>query len=106
MRGLLLVLLTSFSITAMAEKNFVMVPTEIPCFPIKTLMNNLKDVYGEEPMLVGKSAQEEGVTTVVLVSQERGTYTVIEVGQDVGCVLSTGNSVKYRMPKAMSKSSM
>lgn len=106
MRVLLFILLSSFSISVMADKDTVLVPLEIPCFPIKTLLSSLKDKYGEEPMLIGESSQERGVTTAVFVSQEAGTYTIVEMGEGVGCVLSTGDKVKYRFPKSLGKSVM
>ena len=90
----------------MADTDSVMVKTEIPCFPIKILLTSLKNKFGEEPMVMGESSLEEGVTTVVFVNQQTGTYTVVEMGEGIGCILSTGSKVKYRFPKSLSKSMM
>jgi hypothetical protein len=77
----------------------VKVDKQIICFPIKTLLKDLKNKYGEEPMIVGKHSAMEDVVTAVYVNRETGTYTVIEMDDEAGCVISLGTSVHYRFPK-------
>lgn len=102
----LLFLLSVFSISVFAQPDKVTVPMNIPCFPTKTLMAQLKDKFGEEPMFMGDPMEEEEVKTAVFVSQSNNTYTIVQFDSRIACVLSIGNNVKYRFPKSMSKSSM
>lgn len=77
----------------------VTVEKQIVCFPIKTLLKDLKVKYGEELMIVGQSSEMSNVVTAVYVNRETGTYTVIEMDDEAGCVISLGDKVHYRFPK-------
>jgi hypothetical protein len=73
----------------------------VVCFPIKTLLKDLKNKYGEEPMVVGKTAKMEGVATAVYVNPETGTFTVVEMDDEAGCVVSLGTQIRYRFPNKL-----
>jgi hypothetical protein len=94
---LLLLSLTAYS----KEKNHTIISTDIHCFKLETILKELKSSYGEEPIFVGKSSLEDGVITAVYVNQFTGSYTVLETSPKIGCVLSTGNDMRYRMPKSL-----
>lgn len=94
------------SVAMAAQPETASVDVKIPCFKSEVLLKNIRDSYGEEPMIIGDSAQEDGVTTVVFVSQRKGTYTVVEMNGEIACVLSVGTNVKYRFPKSLNKSPM
>ena len=78
------------------------VKTEKPimCFPLKTLLKDLKNKYREEPMIVGKTSGVNKVVTAFYVNLETGSYTVIEMDDEAGCVISVGTEVHYRIPKS------
>lgn len=86
------------SMTAHAQA----VKTEKPvmCFPIKTLLKDLKNKYKEEPMIVGKTSGVDKVVTAFYINLETGSYTVIEMDDEAGCVISVGTEVHYRLPKS------
>jgi hypothetical protein len=70
----------------------------VVCFPVKIIIADLKNKFGEEMMLIGKHDQLDQVFTAVFVNQSTGSYTVIEMDQDVGCVISIGSDVHYKLP--------
>jgi hypothetical protein len=101
MRILLLSLLF-LSLSAFAkDKRHVVVPTEIHCFNLSTLIATLTDTLGEDPIFVGRSDVEKNATTMIFVNQSTGSYTILTADKNVGCVLDTGNDVRYRMPKSL-----
>lgn len=80
-------------------QDHIVVPTKIHCFKINTLLNELKTKYEEEPIFIGRSDLDKDAVTLMFVNQHTGSYTVVGAGKDIGCVLDTGDSVRYRMPK-------
>lgn len=78
-----------------------MVPAEIHCFKLETLVKQLKDKFGEEPIFLGKSELDANTMTMMFVNQEKGTYTIVGMDKNVGCVYDTGNNIKYRVPRAL-----
>lgn len=101
MRTILAILLlcTAFAHAAAPEKTIIKM--DLYCFKSEVLISDLKNNHGEEPIVMGKSVLEEGITTMVFVNQNTGSYTVVGMGHGIGCVYDTGNKVKYRFPKAM-----
>ena len=94
-------LLFSTATFAETKKDYVVVNPDIYCFNAKSLLKELKNKYGEEPIFIGQSEQEEGTVTMMYVNQKTGSYTVLSTNKDVACVFDTGNNVKYRMPKVL-----
>lgn len=102
MRTLALAVLLGFSLVAhAAPKTPKAVKTEksIVCFPIKTLLKDLNDKYGEEPMVVGVEGTMDDVAMALYINRETGSYTVIEFDNEAGCIISVGRNVRYRFPK-------
>lgn len=85
--------------TITAKAQGVRVDRPVLCFPIKTLLKDLKEKYREEPMIVGKTTGVGGVVTAFYINIETGSYTVIEMDDEAGCVVSIGTNAHYRMPK-------
>ena len=85
----------SMSATAQAVK----IDKPIMCFPIKTLLKDLKNKYKEEPMIIGKTSGVDKVVTAFYINVETGSYTVVEMDDEAGCVISLGTEVHYRIPK-------
>ena len=73
----------------------------VVCFPVKTLMAELKK-YGEEVMVIGRNSSLEDVIVSVFVSQETATFTIVEMDREIGCVISMGDKVHYRFPRKSS----
>lgn len=97
----LTVALTLFLVQLAYAKERIAIPTNIYCFKAEVLLKDLKDDYGEEPIVIGKSDIDKDATTMMFVNQQTGSFTVITVGNGIGCVLDTGNTVRYRMPKLL-----
>jgi hypothetical protein len=87
------------AVCASATDKPVKVDKEILCFPVKGLLKDLKDKYGEELMVIGKHSVMEDVVTAVYINRETGTYTIIEMDYEAACVISIGTDVHYRSPK-------
>jgi len=92
------------SVAYSAEKAVTPVETEkkIVCFPAKTLLKDLKDKYGEEPMILGITTNMDDVAMGVYINKETGSYTVIEFDTEAACVVSIGKNIRYRFPKSQS----
>lgn len=78
----------------------VRVEKPIYCLPIKTLLEDLKNKYQEEAMVIGSSEWMPDVNMSLFINKETGTYTVIEFDDEAGCILSVGKNIRYRYPKA------
>jgi hypothetical protein len=72
---------------------------KIVCFPVKVLMKDLKDKYGEEPMVMGTTSNMSDVAMALYLNKETGSYTIIEFDREAACVISIGKDVRYRFPK-------
>lgn len=72
---------------------------KIVCFPVKVLMKDLKDKYGEEPMVMGTTSNMSEVAMALYLNKETGSYTIIEFDTEAACVISVGKDVRYRFPK-------
>ena len=97
----LTIALTLFLVQTAYAKDRIVIPTEIHCFKAEVLIKELLDVYSEEPIIIGKSELDKDATTMVFVNQQTGSYTIVNTGKGIACVLDTGNTVKYRMPKVL-----
>ena len=84
---------------AEVPKKGIKVEKTVTCFPLKTLLDNLKKKYQEEPMIFGMSGTIDDVVMGVYINRDTGSYTVIEFDEDVGCIVSVGDRVRYRFPK-------
>ena len=91
-------LLAIVAIAANAEP--VKANKPVYCFPIKTLISNLKNSYGEEPMVMGKHSVMKDVGVSLYVNTQTGTFTMLEFDNEAGCVISSGTDLRYRFPKA------
>lgn len=99
-----LILTCLFCVLTMAQakdKNHIVIPTNIHCFKVEMLLDELKLKYGEEPIFMGKSELEQESVTMMFVNQQTGSYTVVGLGKSIGCVFDTGNNIRYRMPKVL-----
>ena len=99
---LLIVLLLASQLSYAKEKrkpDRVILTTEIHCFRLDTLLDQLRLNYGEEPMMMGKSDIDQDAVTMLFVNQESGSYTIVGLGKSIGCIYDTGKNVRYRMPK-------
>lgn len=92
-------ILTVFVTGVSAKDKPVKVDKEVICFPVKSLLKDLKDKYGEELMIIGKHSAMDDVVTAVYINRETGTYTIIEMDNEAACVISLGTDVHYRFPK-------
>jgi hypothetical protein len=101
MRFILAILLICGNLAQAKEPEKTIIKMDLYCFKSEVLIADLKNNHGEEPIVMGKSALEEGITTMVFVNQTTGSYTVVGMGHGIGCVFDTGNKVKYRFPKAL-----
>lgn len=86
------------------EKSIQPVKTnkKIVCFPIDSLLDDLKNKYGEEPMVMGITENMDDVGMSLFINRDTGSYTVIEFDKEAGCIVSVGNNVRYRFPKTSS----
>jgi hypothetical protein len=101
----LVLLLTMFALSALAEDH-VIVTNDVHCFKKDVIIEQLRGQFDEEPIVIGKSTLEKGAVLMLYVNQQTGTYTVLTTGSGVACILDTGGSVRYRMPKALDNKSM
>jgi hypothetical protein len=106
MRKLLLVLLLALPLAQAKERDHVVIPTDIHCFKINMLIDELKLKYGEEPIFMGKSELDKESVTMIFANQQTGSYTIVGLGKYIGCVFDTGNDIHYRMPKVLENKSM
>lgn len=102
---LLLICLLLLTSPAFARDHIVL-PMELHCFKADILIKQLRDGYGEDPIFVGKSELDGDAVTMMFVNQQTGSYTVVAMGKVIGCVLDTGNNVRYRMPKILENKPM
>lgn len=93
--ALSLVVTASFAVKDKGTK------TEKPimCFPVKNFLKDLKDKYGEEPMVMGVTGNMPEVGMGLYINKDTGTYTVFEFDDEAACVVSVGKNVRYRFPK-------
>lgn len=94
--------LTAFILVFLCSVSWAQKPVEttkkVVCFPLKVLMKDLKEKYGEEPMVMGVEGTMEDVGMGVYINKETGSYTVVEFDREAACVLSIGKNVRYRFP--------
>lgn len=79
--------------------NAVVAEKPIMCFDTKTFLKQIKEKYGEEPMIIGKTSGVSGVVTSVYINKETGSFTIAEIDKEAACVISVGTEVRYRYPK-------
>lgn len=72
---------------------------KVVCFPLNVLLKDLKDKYGEEPMVMGITANMDDVGMGLYINRDTGSYTVVEFDKEAACVISVGKNVRYRFPK-------
>jgi hypothetical protein len=85
-------------ITASAQKP-VESSKKVLCFPLNVMLKDLKDKYGEEPMVMGIEGTMADVGMGLYINKDTGSYTVIEFDKEAACVISVGKNVRYRFPK-------
>jgi hypothetical protein len=105
MRYIITLLLLCSNI-AWAERDHVVIPTDIHCFKYDVLIKQLKNRFGEEPVFIGKSGLDEGAVTMMFINQANSSYTVVTANRDVACVFDSGDDVIYRLPKSMQNNLM
>ena len=96
---LILLVALTVSFAHAAKDAGVKTEKSVVCYPIKPFLKELRDKYGEEPMLFGEEISMNDVGTAVYVNKDNGTYTVFEFDREAACVLSVGTNVRYRFPK-------
>jgi hypothetical protein len=84
---------------AHAEK-MVEADKPILCFDTKSFLKQIKNKYGEEPMIIGKTAGVKDVATAFYINRDTGSFTVVEIDAEAACVISTGTEARYRLPKS------
>lgn len=99
MQKLLVTFLLGLALVAHAEQPAV-ATKKIVCVSFKKAMADLKDKYGEEPIVLGTVTNMEDVKMGVFVNPETGTFTVLEFDNAAGCVISVGKDVRFRSPKS------
>lgn len=72
---------------------------KVVCFPLNVLLKDLRDKYGEEPMVMGITANMDDVGMGLYINRDTGSYTVVEFDKEAACVISVGKNVRYRFPK-------
>ena len=87
------------SLTASHAQKPVETNKKIVCFPVNVLLKDLKEKYGEEPMVIGVTSNMNEVAMGLYINKETGSYTVIELDAEAACVISVGKDVRYRFPK-------
>ena len=95
---LVAVIALTMSLLANADQP-VISSKKIVCFPLKQLLKDIKQKYGEEPMILGLTEYTTDIGMGVYVNRETGSYTVIEFDDEAGCIISVGRNIKYRFPK-------
>jgi hypothetical protein len=88
----------TMSLVATADQPVVS-SKKIVCFPLKQLIKDIKEKYGEEPMILGITEYTTDIGMGVYVNRETGSYTVIEFDNEAGCIISVGQKIRYRFPK-------
>jgi hypothetical protein len=68
------------------------------CFPKEALLARLKEKYGEEPMVTGKS--KSGEASLVLTAAADGGFTAIVVAGDMACMVFSGVDFAGPRPKS------
>jgi hypothetical protein len=91
--------LSLFVTVTFARDKGVKTDKPVMCFPVKNFLKDLKDKYGEEPMLVGATTNMDDVGVSVYINKDTGTYTIFEFDTEAACVLSVGKNIRYRLPK-------
>jgi hypothetical protein len=85
-------------ITASAQKP-IESSKKVVCYPLNVMLKDLKDKYGEEPMVMGIEGTMADVGMGLYINKDTGSYTVIEFDKEAACVISVGKNVRYRFPK-------
>lgn len=78
----------------------------IDCFDFKFLTKRLKSDFEEVPVAIGKSniLEDAKAYTVFFANVESGTYTIIVTDSKTGCVLDSGDKIKFSLPKSLKNS--
>lgn len=95
---LIAVILAMLCVAATAQKP-VESTKKVVCFPLNVLLKDLKDKYGEEPMVLGITSNMDDVGMGLYINRDTGSYTVVEFDREAACVVSVGKNVRYRFPK-------
>jgi hypothetical protein len=102
MKKLLVAFLLGLALLAHAQKieKPVMASKKIVCVSVKKAMADLKDKYGEEPIVMGNVTNMDDVKMAVFINPDTGSFTVLEFDDAAACVVSVGKDARYRTPKA------
>jgi hypothetical protein len=105
MKKLLVAFLLGASLLALAQKapkveTPVTTSKKIVCVSFKKAISDLKEKYGEEPIVMGTVTNMEDVKMAVFVNPETGSFTVLEFDDAAACVVSVGKDARFRTLKA------
>lgn len=102
MKKLLVAFLLGVSLIVYAQKAEKPVTTskKIVCLSFKKAISDLKEKYGEEPIVMGTTTNMEDVKMAVFVNPDTGSFTVLEFDEEAACIISVGKDARYRTPKA------
>jgi DNA/RNA endonuclease YhcR with UshA esterase domain len=102
MKKLLVVFLLGISLLVYAQKveKPVVASKKIICVSVKKAMADLKEKYGEEPIVMGNVTNIEDAKMAVFINPDTGSFTVIEFDDAAACIISVGKDARYRTPKA------
>lgn len=67
----------------------------VDCFDPKTLLNTLRQEYGEFPIARGLNLYGEKSQLIITVNSESGSFTVMELRKNSACVLSSGEKLEF-----------
>lgn len=85
--------------TSVAAQQPIKANKNVVCFPGTKLFDDLKDKYGEEPMVMGVEGTMKDVGMALFINKDTGSYTVVEFDSEAACIISIGKNVRYRFPK-------
>lgn len=91
---------------AYADSNHHKIDISLDCFDFNFITKKLKADFDEVAVSVGKSnlTDDNKAFTVFFANVESGTYTVIVTDSKTGCVLDSGNKIKFNLPKTLKNS--
>ena len=91
--------------TSMSSIAQTTVEKSVACFETKKLFELLMKRYGEHPVFLGQlddeMAKKLKYSVVVLYNPLEDTFSIVEFNEGRACLLSTGNSVEFSMPKPL-----
>jgi len=89
----------SSSVTYAQSKKFVEVEKTVYCMEAKKLLKFLIEDLKERPILLGQSEDTKDPTGIsVLYNPVKDTFSVIEFNDEVGCLITSGNTVELSFP--------